>query len=45
MSLQVHFFVSCVNQGKKEVGVKSIFPLPIKKSRQRALEPRCGWLR
>ena len=31
MSLRVHFFVSCVSQGKKEVQVKSIFPLPIKK--------------
>ena len=31
MSLRVHFFLSCVNKGKKEVGVKSIFPLPIKK--------------
>ena len=31
MSLRVLFFLSYINQGKKEVGVKSIFPLPIKK--------------
>ena len=31
MSLRVHFFLSCVNKGKKELVVKSIFPLPIKK--------------
>ena len=31
MSLRVNFFLSCVNKGKREVGVKSIFPLPIQK--------------